>query len=319
MAEAERLSVATLNQALVRSIALAVVRETTQTHQQTLRLQQQLQVMAAVCGRDQRGVAVRCSTHAPLEPPLDAGVGQSGGGGGRGGRCQQCLELIFTCDDLLAPQTQPLVAQARRTTCAGLCFCDIEAFQRATVNFPSSATIEDFTAAQVDSVVRQVQADIVARYAQTPPANSIRAILRGDACQESVEGLCNERVSAQIRNSINQLVATSQIVSLQGIGSIRNVTTEMLVDAVMNAVIRSSSQMTQQSVHETLASIREEVSRAFAVNAAWVWNRYFAYWVTLAVILGVAVLTLLAVHLWRAYGLDFMTKRRKAKNARVSV
>lgn len=220
--------------------------------------------------------------------------------------CQQCL-LLYTDQATLdtyrekydADQgTFDKVTKLQATVCQDVCTCEIDVAQSLYVSATPPAITPPSTD-DIDDMVNQILT-ILNDQQPVPSKSSIQDIINnmysacpvtGTSGSDTGSGTCttSDKSAISVFSAINQALLVSQVVSINGVGNVKNVKMSTLVTCVMQAIIGSSIDLLQQAINDSVESLKEQVTTATQQTIKEIWIYFRNQWIALFVVAGLSV------------------------------
>jgi hypothetical protein len=234
--------------------------------------------------------------------------------GGEKNSCKQCLLNFFTLDQITGnnyTKNEDLIDKVRTTTCAGVCFCELEATQNMSVTFMANAQIKNPTNDELDKIVAEVNTTLKKKYGDKfqPTRQDIVDIIEGKdtttsggttTTSEATLGT-REKANVSLSSVINQSVNASQVITAAGNMQLKNIHMELLLSSVMNAVAENSMSIVNKTVQDSVDQIKRDVEASVKTQMQQVFEEFKNQFLTLLGILGLSFVILIGSYLFRAF------------------
>ena len=206
------------------------------------------------------------------------------------GLCQKCLLDFISEDALLNNSDSKAVESLETGVCQGCCICGVSNIsQRSGIVFDTNSNVT-VTDQDYQAMADDIMAQMESAYPDTPPNTKSKQSLI------NILTTINEKV---VQNT-NQSLSTATTIVTDGAGSsVRNVSEDLVVNAVMNAIQGDSNAVSQLQafVNQEISNIKQDVDKSVisSFSDAWQSSKSLIIIVGIAflvIILGIVVLTI---------------------------
>ena len=189
--------------------------------------------------------------------------------------CSDCLHLFFDNNVLADPDVQKnlIVTQVRQGSCSYACVTTSEIYQKNNVIFDLNLTIN------VQQIFEDVQLNL-AKYDNnfTLDINDIEKVL--------------DTIRLETVINVNQSVSSVSLIHIDQGATLRNVNTDLFVDAVMNTIIKNENTISDM-VHKSIVKMQNDIRSKVTQTFAEIWEKEKNNFIVIGVILGCTLLLMI--------------------------
>lgn len=213
--------------------------------------------------------------------------------------CEDCLKLFIDLEKLEANESMTVedkkktIQYIRRSVCRGACVCTVNKLDMTNdVVFITDSTIVDEV--DVDIITEKLNVYLSEQYKNQD--------FKEAADKNKVSQIIND-ININLSSNISQSVATFQTVKIEGAGSIKNVSMEVMVRAVMVTMLRNKA--TVESISEFAQAIFEkiaqEVQKSFKDELKAMMKKYKTQLIVMFSLFGLAFLIQVILVFYQVY------------------
>lgn len=215
--------------------------------------------------------------------------------------CEDCLKMFIDLDALDANDTmsaedkKSTISYFRRGVCRGACLCTVDKLNvTSDVVFITENVIVDDV--DVDVITEKLNTFLNEKYKKEG--------FTAAADRQKVSQIIND-INVNLSTNITQSIATFQSVKLEGAGTIRNVSVEVLVRAVMVSMVKNKATIESitQFTQAIFEKIVQDVQKSFTSELTDMFKKYKAQIIVMFSLLGVAFCLQIFLVIYQVYAI----------------